>query len=272
MPDLRDNLSQWGEDYSWSEQGDEWSHSWGGTDLMWAGALAPRLQAFIPSGTILEIAPGYGRWTQFLKDVGEQMIVVDLSQRCIDACRRRFASADNIAYYVNDGRSLAMAEDGSIDLAFSFDSLVHAEADVMGAYLRELASKLKPDGVGFVHHSNMGAYRPRARLAARIPDPLRRRLVVRGVLVNVYGWRAMTMTAELFVRQCEGVGLRCVGQELINWEYGRHLIDCISIFTPAGSRWDRPLVRVANRGFMREATALQRIGRVYGSAGFPPRM
>ncbi|MEK6280890.1 MAG: hypothetical protein AABN95_11100 [Acidobacteriota bacterium] len=28
----------------------------------------PRIHPFIPVGTILEIAPGYGRWTHYLKD------------------------------------------------------------------------------------------------------------------------------------------------------------------------------------------------------------
>src|SRR5579859_8081721 len=40
---------------------------------------------------------------------------------------------------MNDGTSLAMIEDGTVDLVFSFDSLVHVEADVMDAYLDEIA-------------------------------------------------------------------------------------------------------------------------------------
>ena len=37
-----------------------------------------------------------------------------------------------------------MIQDKSIDFVFSFDSLVHAEAEVIEAYLNQLAMKLQP--------------------------------------------------------------------------------------------------------------------------------
>ncbi len=70
--------------------------------------------------------------------------------------KKRFISNDNIEYHINDGKSLEQIQDESIDFAFSFDSLVHAESDVIQAYLEQLGKKLKPDGVGFIHHSNIG--------------------------------------------------------------------------------------------------------------------
>src|SRR3954454_17573590 len=159
LPEVDRNLATWSSDWDWSQQGDEWSDSWGGTPALWHGALLPRIHAFVPTGTILEIAPGYGRWTQYLKDLCERLLVVDLAPQCIDHCRERFSEADNISYHVNDGRSLEMVEDHSVDFVFSFDSLVHAEADVIDAYLGQLARKLTPNGAGFIHHSNAGACR-----------------------------------------------------------------------------------------------------------------
>lgn len=50
-----------------------------------------------------------------------------------------------------------MADD-SIDLAFSFDSLVHAEQDVLAGYLSVFATKLKPGGTAVLHHSNLGQF------------------------------------------------------------------------------------------------------------------
>jgi 2-polyprenyl-3-methyl-5-hydroxy-6-metoxy-1,4-benzoquinol methylase len=267
MPELHENLNQWDASYSWHDEGDEWSYAWGGTEPMWLGTLLPRIRAFVPTGTILEIAPGFGRWAQFLKDACDQLIVVDLAERCIEACRERFSSATNIAYHVNDGRSLEMVADSSLDFVFSFDSLVHAEADVIAAYIEQLASKLRPNGVGFMHHSNMGAYRSQAGLARRVPDRLRRRMVLRGLLVNVYGWRAESVTADLVARLCDEHGLQCVSQELVNWQYGRQLTDCISTFTPKGSVLGRENVRVENRDFMLEATVVGRLARLYG--GWP---
>jgi hypothetical protein len=179
--------------------------------------------------------------------------------------KERFAPSTNITYHVNDGRSLDMVPDGSIDFVFSFDSPVHAEVDGLSAYIEQLASKLRPEGVGLLHHSNMGSHRRSAAFAARVPDQLRRRLVLAGLLPNVYAWRAQSVTAEWFAGPCEDVGLRCVAQELINWEYSRQLIDCISVFTAQGSAWSRELVRVENKRFMAEAASLRRLRTLYAS-------
>jgi SAM-dependent methyltransferase len=232
---------------------------------MWYGALLPRIHSFLPASTILEIAPGYGRWTQFLKDACEQLVIVDLTERCIEHCRKRFSSSSNIEYHVNDGRSLEMVADNSVDFVFSFDSLVHVEADVMDAYLQQLARKLAPNGVGFIHHSNIGRYAALTKLARKAPAKRLQALVRRGLLINLPAWRAETMTADLFAVQCEGAGLLCVGQEKINWEHGRYLIDCLSEFTRRGSRWERPRTLISNPMFTDEA---RRMARLYARASF----
>jgi SAM-dependent methyltransferase len=267
MPDVDQNLANWSTDWEWSQRGDEWSRWWGGTPALWHTAILPRIHPFVPTGTILEIAPGFGRWTQYLKDLADRLVIVDLTADCIDACRERFADADNIDYHVNDGRSLAMVEDGSVDFAFSFDSLVHVEDDVLTAYLNQLATKLKPDGVGFVHHSNIGSYPRSTRLARRVPGRALGPLMRRGLVINIPAWRAESVTAELFARRCEQAGLACLTQELINWEFGRHLIDAISIFTPRGSRWERPRRTLRNRMFVAEA---RRAARLYAATGYGP--
>jgi SAM-dependent methyltransferase len=271
MPDVRENRLTWNTPSSWSARGDEWSGPWGGTELMWYGTLLPRLHAFLPADTILELGPGHGRWTQYLKEVADRLVLVDLAEDCIAACRERFGPDRSISYHVNDGKSLDMIADRSIDLVFSFDSLVHAEADVLEAYLSQLATKLTTNGVGFIHHSNMGAYRRAARLAKMVPGRLRPALTMRRLLVNLYAWRAESTTAELFAVLCERAGLVCVAQEKIRWEYGRGLTDAISLFTVPGSRWERPLVVVENPDLMEEAARLAEIGRLYGAASFPEK-
>lgn len=259
MPDLDENRINWSQDWDWSTEGDEWSTWWGGTPALWHGALLPRIHAFVPTGTILEIAPGYGRWTQYLQPLADRLTVVDMTERCIEHCRRRFADADNIEYHVNDGRSLGMVEAGSVDFVFSFDSLVHVEADVLAAYLDQLADKLSADGVGFIHHSNLKPLVPLAKAARRTPPRLLMPLVRRGVLVNVPAWRAESVSAEVVSRLCEEAGLACVTQELVNWEHGRFLIDAFTVFTRRGSRWDRPRRVVRNPLFTDEARRMSRL-------------
>jgi SAM-dependent methyltransferase len=269
MPRIDENVARWNEESSWSAGGEEWSGMWGGSEAQWWGALLPRIHAFVPAGTILEIGPGRGRWSQYLKGLCERLILLDLAPACIEACQARFAAEGHIDYQVGDGRSLAAITDRSVDFAFSFDSLVHAEADVLDSYARELARTLRPDGVGFIHHSNMGALRWQAAIARALPERLRRKLTVKGVVVNLYAWRAESPTAEGFAKSCERAGLACVGQETIAWEYGRQLTDVISTVTPRGSRWDRANVTVDNPRFAREARAIARGAKIYSPTSFP---
>jgi SAM-dependent methyltransferase len=246
---VEQNLAVW-ESWDWSREGEEWSASWGGTEALWQTVLLPRINGFVPTGTILEIAPGYGRWTQYLKDLCDRLIVVDLAPRCIEHCRQRFSEARNIEHHVNDGRSLEMVADRTIDFVFSFDSLVHAEADVLESYLGQLARKLKPNGAGFIHHSNAGACRRISALTRRVPGRVRNPLVKRGVLLDIYAWRAESMTADEFVAQCGRAGLACVSQELISWERGPYLSDVLSVFSNGTGG---PPRRVKSRRFHRNA-------------------
>src|SRR6202035_2901665 len=114
MPTIEDNLSVWDQAYDWPQGGEEWSEVWGSAHMQWYGSILPRISAFVPADTILEIAPGYGRWTAFLKDLCKRLIIVDLSEKCIETCRQRFADCSHISYVVNDGTSLDMIVDDGV--------------------------------------------------------------------------------------------------------------------------------------------------------------
>ena len=147
LPSVEENESNWNAAYDWTLRGDEWSSHWGGAETHWHATLLPRVWPFLPTGIICEIAPGYGRWTQYLLGECDQYVGVDLASRCVDACRDRFSSFDHARFEVNDGRSLPVLENDSVDFVFSFDSLVHVEADVIAQYLVELARVLRRDGI-----------------------------------------------------------------------------------------------------------------------------
>src|SRR5437868_619124 len=102
MPTLEENKQVWGSTYDWSRGGVEWSIGWGSVDMQWYGTLLPRVHRFLPADHVLEIAPGFGRWTQYLKDHSRKLTLVDLSARCIAACRERFAADQHLNYHVND--------------------------------------------------------------------------------------------------------------------------------------------------------------------------
>jgi 2-polyprenyl-3-methyl-5-hydroxy-6-metoxy-1,4-benzoquinol methylase len=252
---------QWWNGNEWEQGGNEWSSEYGTPVMQWYASLLPRIHQYLPASTILEIAPGFGRWTTFLKSACQSLILVDLSEKCIAACKERFKQEKHIAYHVNDGRSLHMVTDNSIDFMFSFDSLVHVEKDVLQNYLKQLSTKLKPNGVGFIHHSNMGEFSKYFRTINKLPRG-RGMLSGMGLVEPGDHARAHSVTADIFVSLAAGAGLKVVSQEVVNWGTQR-TIDCISIFTHPGSVWDREFQRWVNGDFRQEAKYIGKLAKLY---------
>lgn len=219
-PDLIGNRNFW-TTYDWSTRGEEWSAEWGGSDSLWFATLYPRLRAFLPARHVLEIGPGFGRVTHYLRPWCEQMTLVDLVDRSAEHCRARFAGSPSVACVVNDGKSLEMIPDGSIDLVFSWEALVFAEHDTVREYLRQLARKLAPGGIGLLHHSNLGEYAG-GHTGAGLPKDLSS---------DLYAGRRASMSAEKFRADCATLGLRCMAQEIVSARDNGVWTDAISLFT-----------------------------------------
>jgi ubiquinone/menaquinone biosynthesis C-methylase UbiE len=258
MPTLQENKAFWGSSYPWAKGGDEWSKGWGGPRPQWFGTILPRIQAFVPTNVILEIACGHGRWTQFLKGLCTRMIAVDISEECIRVCKDRFARDTNVAFHLTDGKSLDMVLDHSVDFVFSVDSLVHADETVLRAYLEQLSRILTKDGVAFLHHSNLGQYSPLLKTTQKIR--VTTILMRLGILERNYHWRDMTVSAKKVERLAEDFELQCVSQELITWGTKKALIDCFSTITRKGSSSARENRVLRNPFFGFE---IQRISQLY---------
>jgi ubiquinone/menaquinone biosynthesis C-methylase UbiE len=252
---------KWWNESDWKEAGNEWSSDYGTPVMQWYASILPRIHRYLPAPTILEVAPGFGRWTHFLKASCRELVLVDLSEKCIEACKERFKLESHITYHVNDGKSLDMVKDNSIDLMFSFDSLVHVEKDVIQAYLEQLAKKLKPNGVGFIHHSNLGAFSKYFKMLEKLPRG--RGLLSRlGIAEPGDHARAHSMTADTFVSLATAAHLKVISQEVVNW--GTHrTIDCISVFTHPGGVWDHNFQRWINNDFGREAQYISQLASLY---------
>ena len=199
-----------------------------------------RVRPFLPTGTICEIAPGYGRWTQYLLGECDQYVGVDLASRCVDACRERFSSFDHARFEVNDGRSLPMLESDSVDFVFSFDSLVHVEADVIAQYLVELARVLRRDGIAWLHHSNLGEFSHQVRRMEQAEAVAYRSSTLRSWLrrCGAIEWRhgrAESMTARSFCRPGNP------GSAQVRWTGNRELGQRATLST--ASLWSRVRVR-----------------------------
>lgn len=230
MPSVDSNLSRWDQD--WGHNGDDWSHAWGSGEAMWRGSVHARIGRFLPTDSLLEIAPGHGRLTAMLLPHCQRYVGVDLAPSCVEACRARFRDVAKARFVRTDGTSLPEVDAASIDFAFSWDSLVHADQKVLHAYLAELARVLKPGGAAFLHHSNLGSLVD-ATGALTVENP---------------HWRDPGVSADT-VRDAAGtVGLHCVTQECIQWGVS-HANDCFSLLrrppsagapAPAPQRFEHP--------------------------------
>ena len=243
MPDLTWNARQWGGDYEWPEAGEEWSEPWGGSEAQWFGSLYPRLHRFLPAQKILEIAPGHGRWTRFLIPASNEYLGVDLNQSCVDICKERFKSDPRASFVANNGVSLDAAEDGTYDVVFSFDSLVHAELEVFHGYVPEILRKLKPGGVAFIHHSNLAA------------GSLRRG--------EHHHSRAESASAAAIADIVKQHGGEIIVQETITW-IDAHLLDCLTLFGHQGQRAEPPTL-IENPDFGEEARIIKQYQSAYSA-------
>ena len=238
MDNIKLNSELWGRYYDWAGAGEEWSEMWGGSRAQWLGSLYPRISGFLPAKSVLEIAPGYGRWTQYLLAACEQYHGIDLSQECVDACEKRFRNAEHASFSTNDGTSLSRVSNASVDFVFSFDSLVHATANVMSAYVAEILRVLGEDGVAFIHHSNL--------------------LEIGECVQNDHG-RGPDVSAEFIRQAVSQAGGTVLIQEKINWGY-KECTDCLSLF---GHHGPEELVLIENHDFMLEGNNIRKYQSPY---------
>jgi ubiquinone/menaquinone biosynthesis C-methylase UbiE len=262
MPKLEDNKTRWDGEYHWNDQGDEWSALWGDPAMQWYGTILPRVKSHVPANRIVEIACGYGRWTQYLKDLCQQLVAIDLSQECIEASQQRFSDSANIEYHVNDGKSLAMIPDSSVDFVFSFDSLVHADEAVINAYLGEFKRILTKDGVAFIHHSNFGEYAPAYAKIRDVPN-LEELLIQSDILEQSTHWRDASVDAKKVEALATTQGLRCISQEIVPWSTKKMFIDCMSTIVRNDSSLARTNRVWRNANFMQEANNLLQLSELY---------
>jgi ubiquinone/menaquinone biosynthesis C-methylase UbiE len=136
--------------YDWQTKGEEWSSSEEWKEALVAEVLEPNVPE---GGTILEIGPGAGRWSVFLRDRARKLIVVDVSERALELTRERLGADGDVDYLRSTGSTLPGVPDGSVDAVWSFDVFVHiAPRDVAG-YLGEVARVVRPGGAAVIHHS-----------------------------------------------------------------------------------------------------------------------
>lgn len=241
-------LKKFYQDFDWRRIQTSWGEAWGGTDMQWFGTILPRIHVFLPARSILEIGPGHGRLSAYLRAHCDRLVLADMTPNAVAACRRLFAGDRGVTVIQTDGRSVPRVKGKRFDLVFSFFSLVHADARTMRGYVGDLASQLSRDGAAFLHHSNAGT--------CRTGDP------EQDAALNDF--RSIHTTAEIVRQAAIDADLSCCGQEVFGWNTGDALTDCFSLVVRRNSRWDHFHRCIRNPHFAREAAGWNRLASLYG--------
>lgn len=254
---VESNLRVWDELHPWKEDGDEWkgqAHTCNLLYEIWKKSVVDRLIApYARDGmTIVEIAPGHGRWTEFLLPYAARLILVDISANCLTHCRKRFLGRTNVETHLSDGRSLPLEPEDGVDLVWSFDSFVHiAPADIRG-YLQEMSRVLKPGGTVVIHHAGR---RHRAlrfawlRRAGRLGRTIYR-LLSMGFDERSDGWRS-DVSAQSVRKMAALAGLQVV-EQFSRWGDGQvsgvpRFGDCVSVLRRPNTADESPKHRSLHR-------------------------
>jgi SAM-dependent methyltransferase len=157
MPSLEWNRKAWGTRHDQVEAGDEWAgmaRHCGQPYEEWKSSLvATFVEPYVLDADVLEIAPGHGRWTEYIAQKARSVALVDINQNCLDACQQRFGHLPHVTYHLGDGSTLPVP-DARIDFVWSFDSFVHMDPPVVGSYIAEFGRVLRPGGTAIVHHAD----------------------------------------------------------------------------------------------------------------------
>jgi ubiquinone/menaquinone biosynthesis C-methylase UbiE len=200
IDNIEQNLDKWDRSYAWPQDGDEWqgqARACGVSYDVWKKSLIEHLiLPYVDVNNAIEIAPGHGRWTEYLL-AAKSLTLVDLSQTCLAFCRKKFISKTNIAYWITSGAVLPLHQTDLVDLVWSYDAFVHMHPDIVQSYIHEIARVLRSGGTAILHHANVAD--PEHHDQSQAP-----------------GWRS-AVSAKTMRAMIEGAGLQTV-QQLVYWD------------------------------------------------------
>ena len=104
--------------------------------------------------TVLELGVGGGKTAALLRAHAGDLICADIVQEMLDATRERLGD-DRVRYVKLDGLSLDGIAEGSVDVFFSFDTMVHIEPRDIFNYLTRIPPLMRGKRLCVLHHGNM---------------------------------------------------------------------------------------------------------------------
>ena len=216
---IETNRWWWNERYDWSNLGEEWNYNLGKAGKSAVNYLIRAYMISCSTRDYLEIGPGGGRWSEQLQPLADRLVLVDLSEKCIGLCKKRFAHCCNVEYFVNNGANLSFLPTDYINRVWSWDTFVHIEPHVIQTYLHHIRNVMRQGGTGVISHAN-------------VDEAFRERYGEKQNGRN-HGWRS-DVTKGSFAEMCEAAGLKVVSQ-FSRWgkdgEFSFANNDIVTVFT-----------------------------------------
>jgi len=190
-------------------------------------------------GTVLEIGPGHGRWSEWLVARAGLLVLCDVSPNCLDACRSRLAGRGRFRAHLARAADLPADLSGLVDAVWSYDCLVHVGAEECARYLVEIARVLRPGGVAVLHHADR-----RSGVWRRLMGGWGASAVPAGGEIGESGWRSRVSRSAIR-RWARRAGLEVASQESTwIWDSPRGPVrvgvprfgDCITVLHRADPR------------------------------------
>src|ERR1700730_7017465 len=100
----------------------------------------------------VEIGPGGGRWTRYLRGF-RKLYVVDYYPELLAEVRRN-VKGPNLVFVRNNGTDFPGIDDNYVDYLFSFGTFVHLDAHIVEAYLSNMRRILKAGANVVIHYSD----------------------------------------------------------------------------------------------------------------------
>lgn len=158
--------------------------------------------------SVVELACGHGRHAEQMAARAGKIVLMDVLEENVDACKQRLSRFKHITYVVNNGFDFRPVRDGECTAVFCYDAMVHFSPDLVEAYVKDTARVLSAHGLALYHHSNYDA--PDDRHYGENPHARNR------------------MTKETFAEFAKRAGLEIVEQVVMDWGDVRNL-DCLTL-------------------------------------------
>ena len=182
----------------------------------WNSLIWPMLSRHaVDFSSTLELACGYGRNSRKLLQAGAaSLTLVDVNPDNIAYCRDNIQPLGNVHLVQNNGVDFEQLGNETFTFAYTFDSMVHFDLELVISYVAEISRVLKVGGLAFIHHSNY----------CDLPG---------ADFKNNPHWRNF-MSAKIMRHIAIKNGLDVVEQQIIDWG-GSHQIDCLSLLKRAAN-------------------------------------